>query len=180
MKKKDLLIYSWNDVASISRNLALTIFKNEKIDLVVGITRGGCCIATIISEMLRKNMITLCSTRRENDVEIHEEPVLISSSCENVISGKRILLVDEIIVTGKTLEVVKKELIKLGAFSVKTCVIANRSKGKYESDYCFVRTNKNNVIFPWDYLIIGDKNKVIVHPEYKNMCEELEVDLYGM
>ena len=72
MLKENLIICTWDKVATISRNLAVDISKKGRPDLVIGITRGGTCIATIISEMLRLNMVTVCATRRKNDIEISE------------------------------------------------------------------------------------------------------------
>ena len=78
MNQEDVIIFDWEKVAYASRMLALNIAKDGRPDLVVGITRGGCCIATIISEMLRRNMITVCATRRKNDIEVNDKPILIT------------------------------------------------------------------------------------------------------
>lgn len=180
MNKSGLIICTWSDVANISRKLALDISKKGRPDLVVGIPRGGCCVATIIAEMLRRNMITLCATRRKNDIEVSDNPDLINSLDNKIIKNKKILIIDEIVVTGKTIETIKCELLRLGALSVETCVFANRSNGDYTCDYQHIITNKNNIIFPWDYLVLDDHDKIIVHPEYKEMCKSLGVDLDGM
>lgn len=180
MKIKDLIIYDWKEVAKISRVLAIKIWKEYKPDLVVGISRGGNCVATIISEVLRKNMITICITRRKNDIEIHDIPHLITPIDDKIVNGKNVLLVDEIVVTGSTIEIAKKELLQHGAKSVKTCAVANRSNGTYYCDYHYILTEHNNVIFPWDYLVLSNDNKLIVHPEYKQICNELKEDLNGM
>ena len=180
MNKLGLIICTWSDVANISRKLAVDISKKGRPDLVVGIPRGGCCVATIIAEMLRRNMITLCATRRKNDIEVSDNPDLINSLDNKIIKNKKILIIDEIVVTGKTIETIKSELLRLGALSVETCVFANRSNGDYTCDYQHIITNKNNIIFPWDYLVLDDQDKIIVHPEYQEMCKSLGVDLDGM
>lgn len=180
MNKSDLIICNWNNIANTSRKLAIEISKDGRPDLVVGITRGGSCIATIISEMLRRNMITVCATRRKNDIEITSTPTIISSIDPQYIKEKNILLIDEIVVTGKTINCVKNELEKLGAKTVKTCVIANRSNGEYTCNYQSIITDKNNVIFPWDYFVLNDKDEMIVHPEYRDMCKDLGDDLDGI
>lgn len=180
MNKEEVIIFDWEKVAYASRMLALNIAKDGRPDLVVGITRGGCCIATIISEMLRRNMITVCATRRKNDIEVNDKPILITKVDSELVKGKKILIVDEIAVTGETIEVVKKELSKIGASEIKTCVIANRSNGDYSCDYTSIYTDKDNIVFPWDYLVMDNNDNVIVHPEYKKMSKSLGVDLNGM
>ena len=105
MNQEDVIIFDWEKVAYASRMLALNIAKDGRPYLVVGITRGGCCIATIISEMLRRNMITVCATRRKNDIEVNDKPILITKIDRELVKGKKILVVDEIAVTGETIEI---------------------------------------------------------------------------
>ena len=177
MQLKELIIYNWQDIEYISKAMTKNIIKNNIPDVVIGISRGGNCIATIISEMLRRNMFTLCVTRRRNDVEVRKKPKIITSIPKKLIKNKSIVLIDEIVVTGETIDMAKKYLLKLGATKVKTYVIANRSLGKYKCDYEYIKTKNNNVIFPWDYLVLNEKKQFIVHPEYKEICEDLKVDL---
>ena len=180
MQKDNLFICNWNYLVLLSKNLAKQISKDGRPDLVIGITRGGCCVATIISEMIRRNMITVCSTRRKNDIEINKHPVLITKIDKELVKNKKILIVDEIVVTGETINIVKEALNNIGVKETKTCVIANRSNGKYKCDYTGIYSDKNNIVFPWDYLVMDENDNFIVHPEYKNISNELGVDLFGM
>ena len=118
MEKKDLIVYNWQDIENISRKMAKNIAENNIPDIVIGITRGGNCFATLISEKIRKNMYTLCVTRRKNDIEIRKKPKVTTYLPKNIVNQKSILLVDEIVVTGETLDIAKKYLQKLGATKI--------------------------------------------------------------
>lgn len=55
-----------------------------------------------------------------------------------VVKGRSVLLVDDILDTGRTLEAVSKKLLELGAREVKTCVLLTKDKeraAEVEADY---------------------------------------------
>ena len=174
----DLNVFSWNDISKIAQIIAKKIQKDFSVDLIVGVSRGGVVFATLLSELLQCDLNTICITRREKGMQIHPTPQVKYTINEEYIHGKNILLVDEILVTGETLEISKNELIKQGANVVKTCAIINRSNGLYKSDFVYCYKEKDNSIFPWDYLVLSVEGDVLVHPEYKEMNSLLEADLY--
>ena len=55
-----------------------------------------------------------------------------------VVKGRSVLLVDDILDTGRTLEAVSAKLLELGAREVKTCVLLTKDKeraAEVEADY---------------------------------------------
>lgn len=79
-----------------------------KVDMVVGIATGGIIPASLIAFRLQKELeIVRFNYRDENNKPQYETPQLLKELKRN-FSRKRILLVDDVSVSGKTLEAARK------------------------------------------------------------------------
>lgn len=175
---ESLKIYTWQDVMYIVRFLADQIAADGMPELIVGIPRGGILIATLLAELLDRDLLALYVSRRENGREVHDIPIVKCPIPAELVRGKRILLADEIAVTGQTLETAKKLLEELGAAEVRTCVLVDRSRGACVCRYRYASTQDDCNIFPWDYLVRCESGDYCVHPEYCTMDKTLRSDLY--
>ncbi len=181
MVAEGLNIYQWEDVMRAAIDIAKRITVNrEAVDCIVGISRGGMVFATLLAELLQKSLCSVSITRRVNGIECFDEPRVLNCPGKEMIYNANVLLVDEIIVTGKTLKMAMGSIKDLGAKTVKTCAIINRSNGMYASNYIFDFKETDCTIFPWDYYVINSKGEVEVHPEYLLIDHRLRSDLYGV
>lgn len=109
-------------------------------DLVVGIAQGGIAPATLIAYILGRELrIVHFNFRNQDNTPVHPQPVLLNEI--TIPAGvKRILLVDDVSVSGKTLKAAKDLLAQ---YEVTSFVL--RGKADYvlfpEIDYC--------VKWPW-------------------------------
>lgn len=110
-------------------------------DLVIGIGTGGVVPASLAAFHLRAELqvITL-NYRDENNNPRYGEPVVLNLPADLSLEGKRILLVDDVSVSGKTLNAAL-ELLK--DFHVKTLTM----KGK--ADFVLFPEVKDCVKWPW-------------------------------
>src|SRR5262249_3970325 len=99
---------SWNDFYGLCKGLARAAAPYAP-DLIVGVARGGLYPATQLAHLLQTELFTIRLSRRVNDQVVREAPAWIQRPTDYV-SGKRVLLVDEISDTGTTLKLVKQEL----------------------------------------------------------------------
>lgn len=88
--------------AEISQRLhALTL---PAVDLVVGIATGGIVPASLVAHQLGKPLTLLqINYRAVDNTPRHPEPILLSSA-DLPTAPRRILLVDDVSVSGKTLD----------------------------------------------------------------------------
>ncbi len=107
-------------------------------DLIVAINRGGLNPAKLLSKYLKLKVNTIhINYRDENHIPKYKAPKLIKTL---KIKNKKILLVDDVSRTGKTLRTAKK-LLKEN--KVKTFVINGKADySLYNSKECFK--------FPWN------------------------------
>jgi uncharacterized protein len=127
---------SFKEITERIRNLEL-----PETDLVVGIGTGGLVPASLIAFQLgcELRILTLNFRDLENNPQ-HPFPVVVSEPAKMSIDGKRVLLVDDVSVSGKTIGAALKYL---GNGNIKTLTL----KGK--ADYVLFPEIKDCVNWPW-------------------------------
>lgn len=109
-------------------------------DLVIGIGSGGIVPAGIVAFYLNAELrVMVLNYRDEKNNPRYKEPRVLEKTDEN-LEGKRILLVDDVSVTGKTMN---KALDQLKGLNVKTLTM----KGK--ADYVLFPEINECVKWPW-------------------------------
>ena len=104
---------------------------------VVSILKGSCVFA---SDLIRRIPVPLelafVAASSYGDGTTSGELKLNFLPAEHEIEGRNLLLVDDILDTGRTMHAIKQELIKMGAANVQTCVFLDKpSRREFESDY---------------------------------------------
>jgi hypoxanthine phosphoribosyltransferase len=95
------------DISFVDIREALDKFSMPDVDLVIGIAEGGLVPASLAAYKLAKEIkIIKINLRDENNNPRYENPKVLQSLNEE-IRNKKILLVDDVSVTGRTLEAAK-------------------------------------------------------------------------
>ena len=126
------------------REISERLKKTElpEIDLVIGIGSGGIVPAGFVAFHLNAELLVMSiNYRDEQNNPRHEDPVLLHKP-EMDLAGKRILLVDDVSVSGKTMNAA---LQQLAGYNVKTLAM----KGK--ADYVLFPEIKDCVKWPWKF-----------------------------
>lgn len=160
--RKGVRPISWNDFYGLCKGLALAV-ADYKPDVIVGVARGGLYPATQLSHMLQAELFAIRLSRRLNDKIVHQDPVWIQRPTE-YLKGKRVLVVDEICDTGQTLEMVKKELAKVGVTEMRTATLYAHQQSTDKVDYIGLISDEL-LLNPWDREIVAD-SEFVLHPEY--------------
>lgn len=141
---------TWEGIYDLLLNLADKIRKNGfKPDVIVGISRGGWAPARIISDLLENP--ELASVKAEFYMGIAEtkgEPV-ITQPVSVSVRGKKVLVVDDVADTGKSLRLVRYHLKEQGASEVKIATIYYKPWSVAVPDY-YERETSSWIIFPWE------------------------------
>jgi hypoxanthine phosphoribosyltransferase len=141
---------SWEDIDRITDELAIEIKDSGFVpDYIVGITTGGLIpLYFLVKKLDIDAILTLSATsyhkEEKGDLNITYLPDID-------LTGKKILLVDEIVETGDTLKTISEAVSnKYNVAEIKTVVLAmNTEKCKYQPDYYSVEA-KDWVVFPWE------------------------------
>lgn len=129
---------NWDELQDYTVKLCSKIdFKPE---LIVAVARGGVIPAVMIAEKLGiKDMYSVTVKKQEGKRKI-------MTKITERIQGKKILLVEDAIDTGKSMLVVKKYLENEGAL-VKTAALFVKGSAEIMPDYSL--DMKSDVTFPW-------------------------------
>jgi len=127
----------------------------ERDVLVVGVLKGA---LFFMSDLLRSLRISVrmnfihCTSSASQD---YEHPVHILADMTEDISGKHVLLVEDIMDSGVTVDYLKRMLLARGAATLKVCVLLDkpdRRKVPIEADFAGFRIpNKYVVGYGLDY-----------------------------
>ena len=119
------------------------------IDLIVGISRGGLIPARYLSDFLLIPEIKIVSAGFYLGPKQRMEKPIIYSPITEDLTGKNVLLVDDVADTGETLIEVQKHIKERGAKNVYTAVIYIKPWNKAKVDFYIKKTNAW-IIFPWE------------------------------
>jgi uncharacterized protein len=129
----------------ISLTTISRVLKNyplPKVDLVLGIGRGGVVPASLVAYELGIDLLIVQINYRDDDnIPQREKPSILEEFELLLPRGSKILIVDDVSVTGKTLGTIKD---KLHGYEVTTLVL----KGK--ADHVLFPEIKTCVEWPWN------------------------------
>jgi len=160
--KKRLMI-SWKEYGKLVKDLAKKVEDNFSPDCIVGNSKGGCIIGGTIAAILRKDFYPMRISRRQKDKIVFTKPK-ISVVPRVDFSGKKILLVDDMAVSGETIKIAIKLLKKGRSREIRILTLA-RHKNSFMPDFCGL-TSDDCIVFPWDRWIYT-KGKFKIHPELR-------------
>ena len=140
---------SWDQLHRDARALAWRLQGEAPDDgwkAVVAITRGGMAPAMIVARELDIRTVDTISVKSYNH-QTQSEPVVIKSPDMALVGdGDGVLIVDDLVDTGKTLEVVRKHMPK-----AKVATIYAKPMGREMVDTFVTEVSQDTwIFFPWD------------------------------
>ncbi|MFB0567734.1 MAG: phosphoribosyltransferase [Candidatus Bathyarchaeia archaeon] len=143
-------IPTWEKIYELLLNLASKIRKaNFKPDVIVGISRGGWPPARIMSDLLENPELANVKAEFYLDVAKTKSEPVITQPVSVSVHGKKILIVDDVADTGKSLRLVRLHLKEQGATDVKIAAIYYKPWSVVAPDW-YERKTSHWIIFPWE------------------------------
>jgi len=141
---------TWNQIYKMLLNLAEKIQKNGfKPDVIVGVSRGGWPPARVLSDLMGNP--NLANVRAEFYLGVAEtkgEPVL-TQPVSMEVADKKVLVVDEVADTGKSLKLVKEHIVQKKAMEVKIATVYYKPWSIVKPDY-YEKETSRWIVFPWE------------------------------
>ena len=141
---------SWDQLHRDARALAWRLDgqgpDNGAWRAVVAITRGGMAPAMIIARELDIRVVDTISVKPYN-YQAQSEPIIIKTPDASVVQdGTGVLIIDDLVDTGKTLEVVRKSMPK-----AHVATIYAKPMGRAQVDTFITEVSQDTwIFFPWD------------------------------
>jgi hypoxanthine phosphoribosyltransferase len=163
---------TWNQIYEMLLCQAQKIeAQNYRSDIIVAIARGGVIPGRIMSDLLENPNLSFIQIEFYTNInQTLQEPNLKQTLIINV-TGKKILLIDDISDTGKSLKLAKTHLQNQGAIEIKTATLYQKPQSLTTPDF-YEKQTTDWVVFPWD---IKETLRKIIHSPFgkRSLNQEL-------
>lgn len=147
-------VLTWQEFGDASRELAQQIVDDGyHPDVVVAIARGGLLLAGALAYAMGVKSCGALNVEFYTDVESTlPEPVVLPPMLDGpALTGKKVLLVDDVSDSGRTLSMVLQLLRDTTGSEVRSVVLYTKPRTIQEADYNWRRTDRW-INFPWSTL----------------------------
>ncbi|RLC35822.1 phosphoribosyltransferase [candidate division Kazan bacterium] len=177
---------SWSKAVTLCYRLAEKILDSGyEPDTIVAVLRGGVVPALIISDYLGvEEFYAVRAVHWGIGSRKLSKPVI--KQLPKGLRNRKLLIVDEVVDTGLTLQAIVDELVKQKPLEVKTAVLHVKPTAKYIPDYYAVKLSEWKwVFYPWSIMETlsslkpryGNWKKSIMDVMNKLEVQKLDVDV---
>ncbi|HON35950.1 MAG TPA: phosphoribosyltransferase [Methanothrix sp.] len=144
-------LISWDESYELGRRLAYEIKRSGfRPDLIVAIGRGGYVPARVVSDFLLFSL--LASIKIEHwDTAACERPLAsVRFPLAVDVQSQKVLIIDDVTDTGKTLRTAVDYMKGLGAAEIRTGVLQHKTVSPFVPDYYAEKVAEWRwIIYPW-------------------------------
>ncbi len=148
---------SWENVEDAARNIIGQMSKDSFVpDVIISIARSGLIPASLISYVTGNKELYVIKVDFSKSQKISfrqdmREKPKISQELSKDIEGLKVLVVDEMVVSGETLKLVSSYMTMKHPREVKYCVLYKQPWSQFSPDY-FGEEVRAWPVFPWKRL----------------------------
>jgi hypothetical protein len=141
--KKAVRELGWAAFGEVARQLAARLSARFQPAVVLGIAKGGVFVGGALASALQADFHVVRIEKRRRDASLAPAELLPD------LTGKKVLVVDDVCSSGATLAKARAMARKAGARLVQTAVLVKRPGGA-RPDWFALETDEL-VLFGWDY-----------------------------
>ncbi len=143
---------SWDEIYELLIGLAARIRDSSFVpEVIVGVSRGGWPPARVMSDLLQNQNLANLKVVFYKDIGVRNRRPVITQPVTSEVSGKRVLVVDDVADSGFSLKVVSNHLKRRGAKEIRVCTLYMKPQSVFTPDF-YARKTRKWVIFPWERL----------------------------
>lgn len=143
-------VLTWDGFGAATRELAQMVVDSDfEPEIIIAVARGGLVPAGALGYAMGVKLSDAINVEFYTDVEeTLPDPVLLEPLLDvDSIRGKRVLIVDDVADSGRTLALVLEMLSREGA-QCRSAVLYAKSRSEVDPDYVWKRTDEW-IVFPW-------------------------------
>ena len=141
---------SWDQVYEMLLNQAQRIRGDGyKPDIIVGIARGGLVPSRILADLLETRDFAIITIEYYTGINARSKEPVLKQCLHTQLTGKKVLLVDDVSDGGRSLQLAKKHLEEQSAKEIKMATIYCKPGTITLPDY-FEKQTSHWIVFPWE------------------------------
>lgn len=143
----------WNKFYSLSRAVAKKIKEaGYKPDVVIGLARGGWILSRVLCDFLGVKDLLSIKVEHWGITASPDGEARVKYPLSVDLSGKTVLVVDDITDTGESMRKSVEHVKTLGPAEIRTAALRHIEASKFIPDYYGEEIKWRWVIFPWNYI----------------------------
>ena len=144
---------SWAAFDAHIQSLARAVAASFVPEAVVGVAHGGVFVGGVLASALGADFFPVRISRRARVPSRHPR---LFGAMPKELKGRRVLIVDDVSLSGETLQLAKRLAKAAGAKVVRTATLVSREK--YAADFTVLKSGELYV-FPWDYADVTEDER---------------------
>ena len=152
MDKFECVVPSWEDMQNYAKKTAELIKKSRfHPDMIIGLSRGGLVPSRLLADFLHIKNVLAIKVDHWGITAAKDGKAKISHGLDKDLSGRKVLIVDDITDTGQSMELALQHIKSLNPLEVKTATLIHLTNSKYTPDFYGHEREWAWIIFPWNY-----------------------------
>ncbi len=145
-------VMDWNLFYALSKQVAKEINSSGyKPDLIIGLARGGWILARVLCDLVGVKDIVSLKVEHWGVTATPNGKAKLKYPFNIDLTGKRVLVVDDITDTGESMCVAVEYIQSLNPSEIKTATLRHITGSKFLPDYFAEEMVWRWVIFPWNF-----------------------------
>ncbi len=140
---------SWQKADAMCAALGRKINRSFHSDVVVGISRGGLVPLRLLSDYLNVCKLGVVGVKFYSAAGKTKSRPIVTQQLNIAVNGKKVLVVDDVADSGKTLALVVKLLKKKKAKVVKTATLHYKKSSIVKPDF-YIKETDAWIVYPWE------------------------------
>ena len=151
-EKFECKILSWQLFYNLSKKVAGKIIEsNYRADIMVGLARGGWVLSRVLCDFLEIKDLVSLKVEHWGVTATPDGNAKIKYPFKIDLSGKKVIVVDDITDTGQSMKVATDYIRTLNPDELKTATLMHIERSDFTPDYYGDKVQWKWYIFPWNY-----------------------------
>jgi hypothetical protein len=145
-------LLSWEEAYRLAGETAKRIKRDKYVpDAIVGITRGGWVPSMMLSDLLGVRDLLSVRVEHWGVTGRKDLKAKLKYPLQADLSGKKVLLVDDLTDTGDSIILALEEVKRHGPSEVRTATLIHKKQSRYRPDYYARETDEWRwIVLPWN------------------------------
>lgn len=143
---------SWEEIQHLV-NYLIREHLTEPYDVMLVITRGGMVPGCLISEQIDLRNILVAAVVYYTGIDhTLDKPIFLQFPSDTLLDGKRVLVVDDVWDSGRTIVAVRDRLNVVNCYYKVAVLHYKPGRSKYRDDRpdFYAETTEDWLVYPWD------------------------------